>query len=394
MPDQSLPPFLMTSDSGSFARATILERKPQIIRQVLADNTYPPEIAAALEDFRDEIASRTIQPLAGFAPDVPGWNRELAQYAGKTWLEIPWYFAETYFYRRLLNEVRYFQPGEWQGVNPFQKQKQIQMDADVQRLASDWEKLSALEPETRFEALLHSSLWGNRADLSNVTVWVKARGELATATERHLILINHTERVRNLLEGRLPRVDFICDNVGSDLLFDLALADFLLRQGWVQTIHLNLKNQPFFVSDAMPVDALRTVNLLKAAPGSGIQDLGTRLDEDLTAERLVFATDPFWTTSLMFRQMSVGLRKELASAGLVLVKGDVNYRRLLDDRHWPHTTRMEDVCAYFPAPFVALRTLKGEIMVGLEVGQAESLQAEDPDWMINGKRGVIQLVIP
>jgi len=108
------------------------------------------------------------------------------QYAGKTWLEIPWYFAETYFYRRLLNEVRYFQPGEWQGVNPFQKQKQIQMDADVQRLASDWEKLSALEPETRFEALLHSSLWGNRADLSNVTVWVKARGELATATERHL----------------------------------------------------------------------------------------------------------------------------------------------------------------------------------------------------------------
>jgi len=78
MPDQSLPPFLMTSDSGSFARATILERKPQIIRQVLADNTYPPEIAAALEDFRDEIASRTIQPLAEFAPDVPGWNRELA----------------------------------------------------------------------------------------------------------------------------------------------------------------------------------------------------------------------------------------------------------------------------------------------------------------------------
>lgn len=53
----------MTSDPGSFARATILERKPQIIRQVLADNPYPPEIVAALEDFRDEIASRTIQPL-------------------------------------------------------------------------------------------------------------------------------------------------------------------------------------------------------------------------------------------------------------------------------------------------------------------------------------------
>ena len=394
MPDQSLPPFLMTSDPGSFARATILERKPQIIRQVLADNIYPLGIVAALKDFRAEIASRTIQPLAESAPDVADWNRELAQYAGKTWLEIPWYFAETYFYRRLLNVVRYFQPGEWQGVDPFQKQKQIQMESDVQRLASTWDQLPVLEPETRFEALLHSSLWGNRADLSNFAVRVKARGGLATATERHLILINHTEQVRNLLAGGLPRVDFICDNVGSDLLFDLALADFLLSQGWAQAIQLNLKNQPFFVSDAMLEDALHTVNLLKTASSLGLQDLGVRLDEDLTAERLLFATDPFWTTSRMFRQMPVHLRQELAPAGLVLVKGDVNYRRLLDDRRWPHTTRMEDVCTYFPAPFVALRTLKGEIMVGLKVGQTESLQAEDPDWMINGKRGVIQLVIP
>lgn len=384
----------MTSDPGSFARATILERKPQIIRQVLADNPYPPEIVAALEDFRDEIASRTIQPLTEFASDVPDWNHELAQYSGKTWLEIPWYFAETYFYRKLLSAVHYFQPGEWQGGDPFQKQKQKQMEADVQRLAPVWEPLSALEPETRFEALLHSNLWGNRADLSNFTVKVKARSGLATATERHLILINDTEQVRSLLARGLPRVDFICDNVGSDLLFDLALADFMLSQGWAEAVHLNLKKQPFFVSDAMPVDALHTVQLLKAAPGSGLQDLGARLDESLTTGRLVFATDPFWTTSLMFRQMPAGLRKELASSGLVLIKGDVNYRRLLDDRHWPHTTRMEEVCAYFPAPFVALRTLKGEIMVGLEAGQAESLQAEDPDWMIDGKRGVIQLVIP
>ena len=70
------------------------------------------------------------------------------------------------------------------------------------------------------------------------------------------------------------------------------------------------------------------------------------------------------------------------------------YRRLLDDLHWPHTTRMEDVTGYFPAPFVALRTLKGEIMVGLAPGEAERLAADDPTWLINGKRGVIHLVRP
>jgi hypothetical protein len=54
---------------------------------------------------------------------------------------------------------------------------------------------------------------------------------------------------------------------------------------------------------------------------------------------------------------------------------------------------MEEVTSYFPAPFVTLRTLKGEIMVGLKPGQAEALHEKDPTWLINGKRGVIQLVV-
>ena len=394
MPDQSLPPFLMTSDPGSFARHTILERKPQIIRQVLADTAFSPAVVAALENFRDEIASRPIQPLRESAPDGTGWNQALAQYAGKTWLEIPWYFAESYFYRRLLEAVGYFQPGEGQGRDPFERQKAHQMAGDIQRLSSIWEQFATLETGAHFEALLHSSLWGNRADLSNFTVTVKARSGLAAVAERHLILIDHTEKIRERLAAGLARVDFICDNVGSDLLFDLALADFLLEQGWAQEIHLHLKKQPFFVSDAMPADALRSLSLLKASPVSGLQALGARLEQDLAAGRLVFDSDPFWTSWWMFREMPVSLRQALACAGLVLVKGDVNYRRLLDDRHWPPTTRMEAVCAYFPASFVALRTLKGEIMVGLQPGQAEVLEAEDPTWLINGKRGVIQLVIP
>ena len=74
MPDQSLPPFLMTSDPDSFARNTIIERKPQIIRQVLADSTYPPAVVTGLEAFRNEIASRPIQLLTESAVDVAEWN--------------------------------------------------------------------------------------------------------------------------------------------------------------------------------------------------------------------------------------------------------------------------------------------------------------------------------
>lgn len=86
------------------------------------------------------------------------------------------------------------------------------------------------------------------------------------------------------------------------------------------------------------------------------------------------------------------LRDSLAQSDLVILKGDLNYRRLLDDRRWPPTTCMEGVTAYFPRPFLTLRTLKAEVIVGLQEGEAEALTAADPDWLINGRRGIIHLV--
>jgi len=387
-----LPPPLMTSEPGSFARYTIVERKSQIIQQVIEDNGYPPDIVENLEAFKDEIASQPMRPLSENAPDVPFWNAELATYSGKTWLDAPWYFAETTFYRRLLEAVRYLQSGPWEGHDPFGVQKRQQEETAVEALADTWGQLTGVEADVVFEALLHSCLWGNRADLSNYTVAIGARGGLAAREERENILIDHTGEVRALLADGLQRVDFINDNVGLDLLFDLALTDFLLVQGWVQEVVFHLKDRPFFVSDAMPQDARATVALLQAAPDPAVTALGARLHQHLEAERLILKDDPFWTSCLMLRDMTWWVRAQLERSDLIILKGDVNYRRLLDDRHWPYTTPIEEAAADLPAPFLVLRTLKGEIMTGLETGQAEALQAEDPAWLINGKRGVIQFV--
>jgi len=77
---------------------------------------------------------------------------------------------------------------------------------------------------------------------------------------------------------------------------------------------------------------------------------------------------------------------------MIILKGDVNYRRLLSDRHWPYTTSITDIVHYFPTSLLILRTLKGEIIVSLREGQAEEIEAEDPEWLINGKRGIIQYI--
>jgi hypothetical protein len=178
--------------------------------------------------------------------------------------------------------------------------------------------------------------------------------------------------------------------VGLDLLFDLALIDLWLREGWVGRAVLHLKDRPFFVSDAMPGDLQATLSRLAVSSVGTVRALGKRLRGYLVTGDLSLEAGPFWTSYLMFRRFPPALRDTLARSDLVILKGDVNYRRLLDDRRWPHTTPLEEIAATFPAPFLVLRTLKGEIQVGLAPGQAEALTAEDPDWLINGRRGLIQ----
>jgi hypothetical protein len=112
------------------------------------------------------------------------------------------------------------------------------------------------------------------------------------------------------------------------------------------------------------------------------------------SRRLGLRTHWHYATSLFYFQLPNDLRTRLASMELVILKGDVNYRRLVGDVHWPPTTPFERATAYFPAPLVALRTMKAELIVGLGEGRAEQLRKDDPEWMVNGRRGLIQARLP
>jgi uncharacterized protein with ATP-grasp and redox domains len=393
----------MTSEPGSFARKTIVERKPQIIREVSQAHPYPPEIQAALRAFAAEIASQPVQRLREAAPDVGLWNGAWAAFEGRTWLDLPWYFAETFFYRRLMEVVRYYQPGPWREVDPFAPQKAAQLDGALASFRSLLALPEVPDPERAFTVRMYDALWGNRADLSNRTIAVTADRGLASRQNASLpdqqtdrLLIDDTPRIWRYLVDRAPAcVHVVADNSGLELLLDLRLADCLLQRG--HTVRFHLKRMPFFVSDAMLRDLQLTMERLAAAGPPGT-DLVARLRAALSTGALSLHDDPFWSTCLSYHDIPEPVRGELAAADLVLFKGDVNYRRLLDDRHWPHTAHLADIARnaprHVPSPFVTLRTLKGELIVDLEPGQAEALAARDPTWMINGERGVVQYVEP
>jgi hypothetical protein len=379
----------MTSEPGSFARKTIVERKPQILSEVSQAHPYSADIQAGLIDLAAEIASQPICPLCEDVPDVALWNGMWAKFRGRTWLDLPWYFAETFFYRRLMEIVRFYQPGPWFDVDPFAPQKAAELARALPGFLATLDH-DLTEPSTAFAVMLRDALWGNRADLSNRTVSATADEGLSDR-HAHRLLIDDTSRIWHHLTAKMPaRIDVIADNSGLELLLDLRLVDLLVREG-IARVRLHLKHMPFFVSDAMVRDLNHTLDRLAASSPSGAA-LALRLVGALAEGKLSLYDDPFWSTCLTYHQMPPHIQRELAPSKLVLLKGDVNYRRLLDDRHWPHTAHLSDIAAHFPAPFVALRTLKGELIVDLAPGQDEAFAASDPTWMINGQRGLIQFV--
>jgi hypothetical protein len=315
---------------GSFAESVLLQRHPAIVRQVLDAHPYPPHIRAALA-----------------ALELPGTGE-------------PFFPAEVAFYQRLLEAVGYFAEGPWRGIDPFGPQKA----AELARIPPFHESGRA--------GLLHAALLGNRADLGF---------RLLTDVGDHAVelLVDDSDAVwRHLDAGPPGPVAILHDNAATELLADLLLADALLREGGATRVELHLKPQPTFVSDATPADLLATVAHLRGS------DAGARVWQALADGRLEPVAHPFGTQALWYRQMPADLAGRLAAAKLVICKGDLNYRRLVDDVERPFDTPFAEVTAYFPAPVVALRTLKSDVVVGLAATPAE------PGWRTSGRYAVIQ----
>lgn len=385
-----LPPAIRTSESDSFARSTFTQRVPNLLREALALSDFPVDIRRELEGLHAELAGGLIRGLTEDAPDRAFWNAVSAPHIGRSWLEVPWYWGEAFFYRRLLEATRYFQPGPWLGVDPFGPKKAAELvpEAAPEAAKALWRHLPE-EPRARFEMLLHASLWGNRSDLS-YGVAARLGRPTGSRDEDQNLLVNDTARVWKVVRTtQIQRLAMLVDNAGTELLMDLFLADDLLHQGLANEVHLHLKPQPFFVSDAMPKDVEAALQALDNA-GPPVREPAHRLRGYIAHGRLRLDTHWHYATSLFYFQLPEDLQRVLAGMDLVIMKGDVNYRRLLGDAHWPSTTQFAEATKYFPAPLVALRTLKGEIIVGLKPGEAERLQTEDPSWLVNGQRGVVQ----
>lgn len=412
-PAAPLPEPLRANETGTFTEHSVKVRLPDIARRTLADNDFPPSVVARFEALIADIPAARIRPLHSHAaPDAAAWEAYIEPYTAYNWLDVPWFFAETYFYRRIMEAVDYFGRSDTRGPDPFLHQKRQGLRTSSAAIAELTAQLDEVLAESapgdeQLAQLFSVSLWGNQADLS---LWpadaddAASEGVAERPTQREnqddQMVSDHRETaIAHLQAGRQKmgdslRVDMILDNAGLELVGDLCLVDLLLSGGWATEMHLHAKLHPTFVSDALIRDVLETIDALADEAAPGAQRLAARLRQHLDDGRLHLTFHPFWNSPLPMWQMPEDLRTLLRPAHLVISKGDANYRRILGDSHWPFTTPFGVLAAPLPAPIVALRTLKAPTVVGLREGQSVQLDALDREWITNGQWGLIQFGVP
>ncbi|WP_251021357.1 ARMT1-like domain-containing protein [Streptomyces sp. ISL-98] len=89
--------------------------------------------------------------------------------------------------------------------------------------------------------------------------------------------------------------------------------------------------------------------------------------------------------------MPADLHEDFATATLTVMKGDLNYRRLVGDQDWPATTPFADVTSYFPGPVAALRTLKSDVITGLAPQAVQELEVTGPQWRTSGTHALVEV---
>jgi uncharacterized protein with ATP-grasp and redox domains len=386
-PTLPLPDHLRGNETGTFTEDSVIRRLPEIALRTIEDNELTGHRREQVERLADEINSGVITRLDELeASDWLAWVEYVSPYEGLKWVDVPWFFVETYFYRRVLSATGYSQPGERRGVDPFLLQKKTALDGAID-LATG---LGGGIGDTR--TLIGASLWSNRVDLS---LWRAGEGDIDARTADVLgpdassrLLVDHTDRAVESLGRRGANVHFVLDNAGAELVADLALAaDVLGRNGRV-TIHA--KPHPTFVSDVTLPDLETTIQRLAGEPSTAA-NIGRAIIDGRKAGTVRESVHPFWVSPLPFWECPGDLVDTLADADVVVVKGDANYRRLLGDLHWDPTTAFTEIVRPLQ-PLLSLRTPKSLVAAGIAPEKVEEAAAIDPDWMSSGEWGIIQFV--
>uniref|UniRef100_A0A0X3PW97 Sugar phosphate phosphatase n=4 Tax=Schistocephalus solidus TaxID=70667 RepID=A0A0X3PW97_SCHSO len=447
--DRILPPKLFAGNSA-FALATIKERMPVILVRTLDDlnknitkygnpeNNFEDAklVIHRLSKLRYELV--TNKPFATLFPepacsDIDQWNSEIARLeeGQNTAFSAPWLFTECYMYRRIMNIVSQslpsFDPFTERKLEGFKNSRRLiaSMIACLDQTLANTEEG---QPADRLKFYLACSLWSNEFDLSlsagNTQVENSEGGvnhlrqDVLLRLQNNMAVDELDDIVRSWLSWEPATVALVMDNTGPEMVADLILAEYLLCSHLAERVVFYPKALPWFVSDVTPKDLdWFLVEGLPSIANAG--EVEPKVFESISGwaekwrrrfENGSFSTisHPFWTLPLGYnhlRSTAPELFRSLTQeASVTIFKGDLHYRKLLEDRSWAASSEDPkfvfgrcfpsafDCCRGSSPLILVLRVAKSDVAVGVSEHRHSKLVKEDPDWWTKGKYGFAQIV--
>ena len=267
-----------------------------------------------------------------------------------------------------------------------------------------WETHTDLNEKTVLKRLIQISLWGNKCDLSLSSGDPSQIQENLFHSLEELspsILSNNVDKAVDYIVQNCKNREFhiIFDNAGLEIITDLALSEFLVDRNLVDKVVFHGKSFPWYVSDVTARDYKWVLDTMENSKVEVLQYYGKKWKGRKEFE---VKFDDFWTTGHAYwdmKETDPELFGELKTAGLVLFKGDLNYRKLVGDRDWPYGIDFKfAVQSFQEIPFLTLRTLKAETVAGLPEDSIKKIKEKfgekDLSWMVSSDYAVAQLNLP
>lgn len=367
MPQLASYPYI-TFEHGSFARYTLEVRLPALLREVAHQEIFEQNIRQQLLLAAENPRAIAVRSLALSQEEQPLWRLFFERYAGKSLVEVPFLQAELYFYRWLLEVTRFAE----NGIDPFAFKKARELAGLTETFAGLLAQLQMVD----CRKAIYIALAGNKADLS-----------LLHRQQDDLQLLRDDSE--ELLKALQPerRLHLLLDNAGMELFSDLLLAHQVLVENKAREVILYPKQLPVFVSDTTASDIYLTLEYLEQSAEPALRDFSRAIRVWMHSGRLKITILPFWNCPQSFTTLPPEVSAHWSADDVFLSKGDANYRRFFEDRKVPVGYRGGAGITNYQ---FALRTLKSELVTGLDALTASELSSSYPDWMTSGKFAVVQ----
>lgn len=282
---------------------------------------------------------RTIFAEIGAVLQTKSWTTWLNRVIDTAFDDLSFLDYEYGWYANALIRSGYFSSG----VDPFRIRKWANFEQEF------------ADAETRFLACatLHDALLGallgNSADRSQI----QQAADFVLLAEPKLDMLNHK-----------AALSIVADNFGREFLDDLILA-IRFHQATGQKVEIHVKKLPIFVSDTTMDDCDRLLRYTLANETS----LAKAIHSLHNDKHLSFTCDEFWSSPLGFSEIPHGIF--LANTGTIIIKGDLNYRRAIDDVVVAADTPFTDLPSLPARPLLSLRSVKSYCLAGVGPHQVD-----------------------